>query len=438
MNHDTELRDVTVIGCGLAGIAAAIHLAKAGLKVLCVEADAGEKTIVGESLDWSAPDLLQTLGLPMERLIAENIATYKRHVIVRSDCGGSQEYVPSPWLGKAPWNVELRTLHVDRAQLKAALWEIMLAHGVEILEDRVTGFERDGKRITGIQTKSGARISSRWVVDASGYAACLLPRLFNLPMYSYGPAKVALWSYFPVSESIEGTTIYIDGDNPSYLEWVWEIPIHPDTISVGYVLPGDAMKAKRASGMQIEDIYRERLLALPRFAPLLTSAQALQPAVTSFRCRGYRKTAGPNWLVVGEAASMVDPMTSNGVTAALRHAAEASALIVKHNRRGRLPLMARVAYSRRIQALSRFFNSGIEKVVYLGPIRRRIGALNAGDVYTVPAWSINVLYSRFRPRGVFATEAFGLFLALLRAAAAVFYWICSRFDTAPKQAEEMA
>ena len=51
--------------------------------------------------------------------------------------------------------------------------------------------------------------------------------------------------------------------------------------------------------------------------------------VTSFKCRVYLRTAGPNWLICGEAASMVDPITANGVTAALRHAEEASSLILK-------------------------------------------------------------------------------------------------------------
>ncbi len=59
--------------------------------------------------------------------------------------------------------------------------------------------------------------------------------------------------------------------------------------------------------------------------------------MTSFRCRVYLESAGPNWLIAGEAASLVDPMTSNGVTAALRHAAEAAALVLKFRTRGELP-----------------------------------------------------------------------------------------------------
>ena len=39
---------------------------------------------------------------------------------------------------------------------------------------------------------------------------------------------------------------------------------------------------------------------------------------------------------------MVDPITANGVTAALRHATEASGLILKYRKRGALPLLAQI------------------------------------------------------------------------------------------------
>lgn len=424
MQNNQDRKDVTVIGGGLAGMAASIHLAKAGLQVICIDATPEDNAVVGESLDWSAPDLLSALGLPMERLIAEEIATYKRHIVLSLSDGFSQEYIPSEWLGNPPWNVELRTLHVDRARLKVALREIVLNHGVALLGDKASDVERDGKKIIALKTQSGRRIDSRWFVDASGFSASLLPRVFKLPVHECSPGKVAIWNYFNVPDSIEGTTLYTNSSEPSYMEWIWEIPIHPNTISVGYVSPGTAIKAKRQQGKTVDDIYKEQLRRIPRFEPLLQAGQETSPLVTAFRCRVHRKVAGPNWLVAGEAASMVDPMTSNGVTAALRHAEEASGLIVEYLERGRLPVLARSLYSWRVQGLARFFNSGIEKVVYDWPIRNRIGIVNAGEVYTVPAWTLNAIYSRIRPRGLISTALFNLVLASFRAAASALYWLC--------------
>ena len=54
-----------------------------------------------------------------------------------------------------------------------------------------------------------------------------------------------------------------------YLEWIWEIPVSPDTVSIGYVLPGAALKAKREEGESVEDAFRQQLMKFPRFEPLL-------------------------------------------------------------------------------------------------------------------------------------------------------------------------
>jgi flavin-dependent dehydrogenase len=426
-NSDTRTQaDVTLIGGGLAGMAASLHLAKAGYQVLCIEADPDSNKIVGESLDWSAPALFDVLGLSMERLMADGIATYKRHVTVRLDDGSSQHYQPGAWLAHPPFNVELRTLHVDRLQLDRALRKIVLSHGVELAADRVVDVEREGGKVTAVSTALGRRIASRWFVDASGSTARLFPRAFQLPHHEYGPAKVAMWTYFSVPESSEGTTLYMDA-RPPYMEWIWEIPIHPNMISVGYVAAGDAIKDRRRQGFTVDDILRERLARIPRFEGLLQSAAAMTPQVTSFQCRVHGRLAGPNWLVVGEAASMVDPMTSNGVTAALRHAAEASALIIRSRDRRRLPLLARRMYGKRIVDLGRFFNSGIERTIYDPAIRNRVGVLNAGRAYTIAAWSLNAAYSRSRPEGAMSTVLFGFVLNLLRAAGVVYWVFCKRW-----------
>jgi flavin-dependent dehydrogenase len=416
--------DVTVIGGGLAGMAASIHLSKAGLRVLCVEPDLAENGSVGESLDWSAPGLLKVLGLTMEQLIAEKVATYKRHVTLKLGDGVDRSYIPGEWLGRPPFNIELRTLHVDRGRLNLLLRKIVLSQGVTFLQDKVVSVETSGRRVLAVNTQLGKKLSSPWFVDASGCAACLFARAFRLPAYESGPRKVAIWGYFPVTTPVEGTTLYAEGVRPAYMEWVWEIPINPDTLSVGYVARGETIKAKRQDGQTVEDILREKLGRFPRFESLLRSVPTISPSVTSFVCRMHDRVAGPNWVIVGEAASMVDPMTANGVTAALRHASEASRLIVESRERHRIYALGAAMYSRRVLGLALFFNHGIERVIYEAPIRNRFGVLQAGDVYTVPAWSLNSIYSRFRPHGVFKTLLFGCLLDLVRVGEYLLYRVC--------------
>jgi hypothetical protein len=214
------------------------------------------------------------------------------------------------------------------------------------------------------------------------------------------------------------------------MEWVWEIPINPSTISVGYVATGETIRAKRQAGATVEEILSAQLGRFARFKSLLGCG--ISPCVTSFVCRMHGKVAGPNWLIAGEAAAMVDPMTANGVTAALRHASEAARLIIDSRRRKRIPFMAAAMYSRRVLGLAMFFNRGIERVIYESPIRNRIGVLQAGDVYTVPAWSLNSVYSRLRPQGVIKTLLFGLLLDLVRVGESVLYQVCKWGQ--PKQA----
>jgi flavin-dependent dehydrogenase len=434
VSYPSVVYDATVVGGGLCGKAASTHLAAAGLRVVCIEPENAGGQAVGESLDWSAPDLLNALGLPMEDLVKTPMATWKRHVTVKLRDGASEHYVPGAWLAEAPFHVELRTLHVDRLRLDEALLKRTVESGVTVVQDTVVKVERNGDKVVAVHTAGGARFSSAWFIDASGFATSLLPREFNLPAIQFGPPKVAIWTYFAMTELVEGTTLYMEPLPTEYLDWVWEIPITSQVVSVGYVTTGAAMKARREQGLGIEDIFRQQLIKFPRFDALLQAGPLGPCNVTSFRSRVYDGVAGANWFVAGEAASMVDPITANGVTAALRHAAEASALILKYRKRGALPLRARICYNRRILQMAKFFNVGIEKILYEPAVRNRIGARASGTVYTTPAWSMNLVYARLKPKGILKTYLLGLVLGLWRAGAWIFSECCKRLPRVAKSA----
>jgi menaquinone-9 beta-reductase len=306
--------------------------------------------------------------------------------------------------------------------------------GATLVTDKVVRVERNGKHISSVHTAAGNQFSSPWFIDASGFATSLLAREFQLRAIEYGPTKVAVWAYFPVSDPIEGTTLYVEPESREYLDWIWEIPISADVVSVGYIAAGAAVKSKREQGLTMKEIFRHQLMKFPRFESLLETATLDELSVTSFRSRVHRGVAGPNWLIVGEAACMMDPITANGVTAGLRHAEESSSLILKHGNRSRLPLSARISYGSRVAQLAGFFNSGVENLVYQPQVRNRLGMGASAGTYISPAWGMNVLYARFKPDGLFATMLLGFLMEFSRTCQWILYRCCKLFSNSSLKA----
>ena len=413
--------DAVVIGAGLSGIAAAIHLARNGFRVLCIEQRKEIRNIVGESLDWSAPDLFSNLGLPMEELIFSEAATWKRHITVTGSHCQRRELLPGAWLAEAPWNVEVRTLHLDRDRTDARLRETARQLGVMTLNERVAEFavldesSARHRRILGLRTAQGTFVRAPWFIDASGSDSSLLGRRFGLKSVSYGPRKVAIWSHVPTAQWAEGTTLYMISPGGSYMEWIWEIPIRPGVSSIGYIAPGSSVKRQRAAGSSPHAILVHHCRSFPRLREIADHTGFSDAATTTFLCRTYEGVCGTNWAIIGEAASQSDPITGNGVTAALRHAQEATALMCRYRHRGTIPAFARAVYNLRVAAVGRYFNSLIERLFYQPTLRDRLGLFGTARIYTVPAWLMNLIYTRVRPRGILRTLAIGLVMSALRA-----------------------
>ncbi len=424
--------DAVVVGGGLSGTTAAIHLARSGFRVICIEPRTEFANTVGESLDWSAPDLLANLGLPMEDLISAEAATWKRHITVVDDGGGRREYLPGAWLAESPWNVEIRTLHLDRDRTDARLRETARQLGVTTLHERVADFaildesNPRSRRVLGLRTAQGTFVRGSWFIDASGGDASLLGRRFGLKSVAYGPRKVAIWSHVFTKQWVEGTTLYMISPPGEYMEWIWEIPIRPEVSSVGYIASGWSVKRQRAAGHGTPQILERQCHRFPRLREIVDESGLPEVGTTTFLCRTYEQVCGTNWVIIGEAASQSDPITGNGVTAALRHADEASALISKYRHRGTIPAFARAVYNLRVSAVGRFFNSLIEKLFYQPTLRDRLGLFGTARIYTVPAWLMNLIYTRTRPRGSFGRT---LALAWLMTAVRAVTWAAFRTAT---------
>ncbi len=177
--------------------------------------------------------------------------------------------MPVPWLARQPFNVELRTIHVDRTRLDKELMDAVLSSGVKVVHEKVTGVESEGRRVTAIQTESGQTMAAKWFVDASGLGASLFGRHFRLSAIESGPPKVAIWTYFTrgridrrddVVHGAAGGRVPGLGLGDSGAARCGERGVRDH---------GAGMKARREKGESVEGIFRSQMEKFPRFAALL-------------------------------------------------------------------------------------------------------------------------------------------------------------------------
>lgn len=397
--------DVAIIGAGIAGLAASVLMRNAGLGVVCVDARTYPHNKVGESLDWSSPRLLRSLGIDLNSMLTGGSATYKKRIVVYETGKDEWHATPPSVIGRAPLRFETVTFHVDRTALDAQLYAHACEVGTEFIWDRVTDIHTASDRVTGCTTAGGRRVEARWYLDASGTAR-VLSRAMGIPAVTYGERKVCLWTYFDTPPLHDGTAFFVD-NRDRYLSWVWDIPISSKRTSVGFVLPADTLSARRQSGRSVEEILRDELSRHERFHSLLAGAPVLEIERTSFQAYVTQKVCGENWLMIGEAASMPDPLTGNGVTSGIRHARHAADAILstKHDQ---ISARRRRLYTRHVFGLGHSFNAHIEQTIYRHSIRWGLGFRAATYIYTFFAFFMNALHARFDPRGRFGMRLFRL------------------------------
>jgi menaquinone-9 beta-reductase len=399
--------DAVVMGAGPGGLAAAIHLRRGGLRVLCIEPDEFPHDRVGESLDWSAPATLAQLGISVESLIEDQVAVYKKHIEIVTPDRPTYQAQPEAWFANPPLEFETVTLHADRKALDQRLFEMARELGAEFLWERVTEIESTREQVTAVRTAGGQRIEARWFIDASGMGARLLAREFEVPKIEYGKKKVCLWCHFETPVRTEGTTFYANVVSDEYLSWIWEIPISPKVTSVGCVVSAEIVKQLRSHGKETHQILWDALAPYARFDRLLEEQRNAVVHSTSYHSYVHTNACGPNWLMVGEAASLPDPLTANGVTAAFRHAAEGVKFILESQGRGALTPHQRRIYNTNVQRMGHVFNHSIETSIYDNSIRWGLGVMPAQKIYTAFSYTVNALYTKYKPQGWLSMLCFG-------------------------------
>ena len=315
---------MVVVGGGPAGAAAAIALARLGLRPLLLEAASEPRWKAGESIPPSARPVLERLGLLRGVAQAGLPSSGNRSV------WGTPEAVEQDFVfGTAGpgWRV-------DRVRFEAELAAEAIAAGVEWRAGtRVVGCVRRETRGWSLQVAedSGPRAyEADVVVDASGRAA-RVARLLGGRRVRYD-RLVGVLAY---GSSVSGPED-ADADSTTLVEavadgWWYSLFLPGRRLVVAFMTDADLLDstdARRPDGLRAQLDRAPVTLSRVRDcdAELDWSRAVIRPAHTG----RLETVAGPDWLAVGDAAVSFDPLASYGIAAALGEGFYAAAAVTDH------------------------------------------------------------------------------------------------------------
>jgi flavin-dependent dehydrogenase len=169
--------------------------------------------------------------------------------------------------------------------------------------------------------KDGMTGSTRfkYLIDATGRAGLMSTRYLHNRQMNDSLKANASWGYW---EGAETPRKGMKGENDPYFEaladgsgWVWAIPLHNQTMSVGVVMKQALMvEMKRKYDLSSQELYQKALNTTTLPSHLLPNAK-LVSGVRSASDWSYNapEYAGPNWRIIGDAGCFIDPFFSSGV-----------------------------------------------------------------------------------------------------------------------------
>ncbi len=316
-----EHTGVLVVGGGPAGATVATLLAQAGIDVTLLERETFPRYHIGESLLPSILEIADLIGL-RDKL--------ESHGFVRKYGG----YLA--W-GHETWHLDFTSLsspygfQVTRAEFDQILLEHAKSQGVRVFEGvevRSLNFDGDRPRSATWRDQSGqsGTIDFDFLVDASGRDGLMAVHQNKNRRYLEAFQNVAIWGYW---DGARQATFAPPGSitNGSIDDgWVWAIPLHDGTTSVGVVQHKTSFKEKRRSLGSIESIYHAAINECSLISDLVEPGHLVSELRTE-QDYSYmaERLAGPGYILAGDAACFIDPLLSTGVHLATHAAVLAAA-----------------------------------------------------------------------------------------------------------------
>ena len=388
--------DVLVIGGGPGGSTTAIRLAQKGHRVLVVDKARHPRFHIGESLLPANMPLFDELGvgeavrkIGMDKRGAEFVSPWHDHT--------QTFYFAEAWDKSMPSAYQVR-----RADFDAILFARAREVGATAMDGcRVTDLRllEDGRGVIATARSDDGtthEIDARFVVDASGRDTFLANR-FKAKVRNAEHNSSALYGHFRNAKRNTGT----DEGNITIFwfehGWFWFIPLPDGTTSIGAVVWPYYLQSRNKP---LKDFFNDTIALCPPLAERLADATLVaEPEATGNFAYTVNHVRGPNYLLVGDAYTFIDPVFSSGVMLAMNGAFAAADAVDTWLRTPEQAEVAMARFERIMQHGPREFSWFIYRVtnptmrdLFMGPrnmlrMKEALLSVLAGDIFgKTPIW----------------------------------------------------
>jgi flavin-dependent dehydrogenase len=308
--------DVLVIGGGPAGSTIGALLAQQGHKVVVLEKEHHPRFHIGESLLPANLALFAKLGVG-QAVKDIGIQKWGAEFVSPWHANKSETFqFADAWDKSMPFSYQVRRSEFDDILIRNAA-----RVGAEVIEGcrvRHVAFAPDHSGATVHAQHEDGRTQywrARFVVDASGRDT-LLGKQFDLKRRNRKHNSCALYAHFTGAARHPGrdegniTIFWFDHG------WFWLIPLADGATSIGAVVWPHYLKSRTKP---VKDFFFDTIALCPALAERLAHA-TLSTDVEATGNFSYAcdRTHGPNYLLIGDAFTFIDPVFSSGVMLAMQ------------------------------------------------------------------------------------------------------------------------
>lgn len=297
---------VAVVGGGPARAAAAIGLARCGLRPVVLDCGRAGGEKVGECLPPLANPLLDVLGLTGRLEAAGHLRSHG----IRAAWGLADLAERDFLFGRLGpgW-------HVDRTTFEAELAEVAREAGTEWrVSTRVTRVARDGDRWMVLTDSPGGNVATDFVIDATGRRAIVARRLGVRRVYFDRLVGAAAVLSGPAPTEAPGLVSLVEAVPDG---WWYSAPLPGGRLTVLFMTDADLPAVEVA---RTPDGWRRLLAGTRHTARRVADGRYDGPPEVRVATAATGRLAacsGDGWAAVGDAAATFDPLSSHGIYSAL-------------------------------------------------------------------------------------------------------------------------